>query len=196
MKRQTIRWIIFFCLIINPKIASERSIAMAKTMLEAVVDHGTGSVLKNPIYKVAGKTGTTQNNADGWFMSISPDVICGAWVGGQSPVVRFRSTALGQGAATALPIVATWLKDVSTDPKKKKVLGYKFPLLSGDALLDMNCPLYIESKTENLLDNLFDKDRREQSREIREEARKREQENKDDDGSGWFKNLFDKSKKK
>jgi cell division protein FtsI (penicillin-binding protein 3) len=46
--------------VINPKIASEKSIAMAKTMLEAVVDHGTGSVLKNPIYKVAGKTGTAQ----------------------------------------------------------------------------------------------------------------------------------------
>ena len=46
--------------VINPKIASEKSIAMAKIMLEAVVDHGTGSVLKNPIYKVAGKTGTAQ----------------------------------------------------------------------------------------------------------------------------------------
>jgi cell division protein FtsI (penicillin-binding protein 3) len=46
--------------VINPKIASEKSISMAKTMLEAVVDHGTGSVLKNPIYKVAGKTGTAQ----------------------------------------------------------------------------------------------------------------------------------------
>ncbi len=46
--------------VINPKIASKESIAMAKTMLEAVVDHGTGSVLKNPIYKVAGKTGTAQ----------------------------------------------------------------------------------------------------------------------------------------
>ncbi len=46
--------------VINPKIASKEAIAMAKTMLEAVVDHGTGSVLKNPIYKVAGKTGTAQ----------------------------------------------------------------------------------------------------------------------------------------
>ncbi len=46
--------------VINPKIASKESIDMAKTMLEAVVDHGTGSVLKNPIYKVAGKTGTAQ----------------------------------------------------------------------------------------------------------------------------------------
>ncbi|MEI6059462.1 MAG: penicillin-binding protein [Bacteroidota bacterium] len=46
--------------VINPKIASKQSIAMAKTMLEAVVDHGTGVSLKNPIYKVAGKTGTAQ----------------------------------------------------------------------------------------------------------------------------------------
>ena len=64
---------------------------------------------------MAGKTGTTQNNTDGWFMGLTPDLVTGVWVGAQDPTVRFSTTSLGQGANTALPIYGFFMKDVYAD---------------------------------------------------------------------------------
>lgn len=64
---------------------------------------------------MAGKTGTTQNNTDGWFMGLTPDLVTGVWVGAQDPTVRFSSTRLGQGANTGLPIYGFFMKDVYAD---------------------------------------------------------------------------------
>tara|TARA_B100001121_G_C18269139_1_gene425333 strand:- start:102 stop:551 length:450 start_codon:yes stop_codon:yes gene_type:complete len=64
---------------------------------------------------MAGKTGTTQNNTDGWFMGMTPDLVTGVWVGAQDPTVRFSRTSLGQGANTALPIYGFFMKDVYAD---------------------------------------------------------------------------------
>ena len=93
------------------------------SMMKAVVDEGTGRRLrgnaeyagfKNPI---AGKTGTTQNNSDGWFMGLTPDLVCGVWVGGEDRSVRFANTSLGQGANMALPIWGYFMKKALNDPK-------------------------------------------------------------------------------
>ena len=64
---------------------------------------------------MAGKTGTTQNNTDGWFMGLTPDLVTGVWVGAQDPTVRFSTTRLGQGANTGLPIYGYFMKDVYSD---------------------------------------------------------------------------------
>ena len=88
-------------------------------LMKGVVQSGTGGRLRfaynlnNPI---AGKTGTTQNNSDGWFMGITPDLTTGVWVGAEDRSVHFRSTALGQGSHTALPIWALYMKKVYADP--------------------------------------------------------------------------------
>ncbi len=76
---------------------------------------------------IAGKTGTTQNNSDGWFMGITPDLVAGVWVGAEDRSVRFRTTYLGQGANTALPIWGYFMKkawandtlNLSKEPFKK-----------------------------------------------------------------------------
>jgi len=79
-------------------------------MMKGVVDFGTAQRLRGgrPYaklpYPIAGKTGTTQNNTDGWFIGSTPNLVTGVWVGAQDPTVRFSSTALGQGANTGLPI--------------------------------------------------------------------------------------------
>ncbi|NEN24183.1 peptidoglycan glycosyltransferase [Cryomorpha ignava] len=168
-----------------------------RSMLEMAVDSGTARSIRsrfNVRTPLGGKTGTTQNNADGWFMALSPRVVCGAWVGGQSPVVRFRSTALGQGAATALPIVATWLKNVETNKDVPNILGRSFPENSIDLELDLLCPLFIESRTENFLENLFDNDRKQERREIKAK-RDSSSSGAEEDDEGWIRKLFDKLKK-
>ena len=66
-------------------------------------------------FPMAGKTGTTQNNTDGWFMGLTPDLVTGVWVGAQDPTVRFSSTRYGQGANTALPIYGFFMKDTYAD---------------------------------------------------------------------------------
>jgi len=64
---------------------------------------------------MAGKTGTTQNNTDGWFVGLTPDLVTGVWVGAQDPTIRFSSTRYGQGANTALPIYGYYIKDTYAD---------------------------------------------------------------------------------
>jgi len=75
---------------------------------------------------MAGKTGTTQSNADGWFIGHTPDLVTGVWVGCDSRAVRFSSTALGQGANTALPIWGYYMQKVYKD-KKIKISHKDFP---------------------------------------------------------------------
>ena len=87
-------------------------------LMKGVVQSGTGIRLRslygfnNPI---AGKTGTTQKNSDGYFMGITPDLSTGVWVGAEDRSVHFRSTKLGQGSHTALPIWAIYKKKVYAD---------------------------------------------------------------------------------
>ena len=64
---------------------------------------------------IAGKTGTTQSNSDGWFIGLTPDLVSGVWVGGEDRGVRFTSTALGQGANTGLPIWGYYMNKIYKD---------------------------------------------------------------------------------
>ena len=65
----------------------------------------------NPI---AGKTGTTQNQSDGWFMGMVPNLVTGVWVGGEDRATHFRTITYGQGAAMALPIWANYMRSCYT----------------------------------------------------------------------------------
>lgn len=89
-------------------------------LLEGVVNKGTGIRLRikygftNPM---GGKTGTTQQHADGWFMGVTPDLVGGVWVGAEDRSIHFQNLVNGQGANMALPIWAEFLKKVMGDPK-------------------------------------------------------------------------------
>ncbi len=100
-------------------------------MLKAVVDGGTGSRLR---YKyglkgeLGGKTGTTNNNSDAWFMGLAPTLVSGMWVGGDDRDIHFDSMAMGQGATMALPIFALYMQKLYKDQR----LGY-----NAEAVFDM-----------------------------------------------------------
>ena len=92
-------------------------------MLRAVADGGTASRVRfryNLHMPMGAKTGTTQNNSDGWFMGFTPSLVSGVWVGGEERAIHFDSMAEGQGASMALPIWALYMQKVLADTD----LGY------------------------------------------------------------------------
>ena len=92
-------------------------------MLQNVINGGTGGRLRSSFglqMPLGGKTGTTQNNSDTWFMGFTPDLVAGCWVGGEERSVRFNTMTFGQGAAAALPIFGKFIKKVYSDHN----LGY------------------------------------------------------------------------
>lgn len=101
------------------EIISQETAYRMISLLRSVVDQGSGKRLRY-MYRLegplGGKTGTTQNNADGWFMCVHPNLVIGTWVGAEDPAVHFASTALGQGAAMALPIQGLFLQKAYADP--------------------------------------------------------------------------------
>lgn len=105
------------------EVISEESAYKMLEMLKAVMDGGTGSRMRYK-YKVecdmGGKTGTTNRNADAWFMGFTPSLVSGCWVGGEDRDIHFDSTRMGQGANMALPIWAYYMKKVFADHS----LGY------------------------------------------------------------------------
>lgn len=100
-------------------INSETAYSMLQ-MLMSVVRTGTGAripAIYNLRNEIGGKTGTTQNHSDGWFVGVTPDLVAGAWVGGDEPSIHFDHMTEGQGSAVALPIFAMFLQKVYADKR-------------------------------------------------------------------------------
>jgi penicillin-binding protein 1A len=99
---------------------SEETSYLMLNLMQGVTLFGTGARLRGSKYgftnPIAGKTGTTQNNSDGWFMGITPELVSGVWSGCEDRSVHFRTTQLGQGANVALPIWGLYMKKVYADP--------------------------------------------------------------------------------
>ena len=105
------------------EVISEESAAKMIVLMRGVVDGGTGSRMRfryNVTAPMGGKTGTTNDNSDGWFVGYTPSLAFGAWVGGDERDVHFNSMAYGQGASASLPICAAFIKKVLADSS----LGY------------------------------------------------------------------------
>ena len=131
------------------EVISEESAHKMLYMLQSVVDGGTAGRLRfryNLKGQLAGKTGTTNNNSDAWFMGLTPNLVNACWVGGDDRDIHFDSMAMGQGASMALPIFALYMQKVYGDNR----LGY-----TEDAVFDIPsgfnpCPLSDESGEEDM----------------------------------------------
>ena len=104
------------------------------SMLMSVVDSGTGARLRssyNIKAEMGGKTGTTNFNADGWFMGFTPELVTGVWVGGEDRFIHFNGMAMGQGAAMALPIYGIYMRSVYGDSALPYSENVKFQFPAG-----------------------------------------------------------------
>lgn len=118
------------------EIFSEETSYKMITMLRNVIDQGTGVRVRYRYgldMQMGGKTGTTQNNSDGWFMGFTPSLVTGVWVGGEDRAIHFDRISDGQGASMALPIWALYMKKVLANPET----GYS-PLEEFDIPEDFN----------------------------------------------------------
>ncbi|MBP5643105.1 MAG: PBP1A family penicillin-binding protein [Bacteroidales bacterium] len=118
-------------------------------LMKGVVYEGTGVRLRSK-YKlrnpIAGKTGTTQNQSDGWFMGITPDLTTGVWTGAEDRSVHFKTISLGQGSNMALPIWALYMQKVYADPTLHISKG-DFPKPLANVDLEFDCDKYEEEQS-------------------------------------------------
>jgi len=127
-------------------------------MLRAVINEGTGGRVRRLGVKadMGGKTGTTNYNADGWFMGFTPSLVSGCWVGGEERDIHFDTMLHGQGASMALPIWSKYMVKVLGD----KTLGYDesetFQLPEGFDPCKDNGDVNSEPASETGLDDFFD----------------------------------------
>jgi penicillin-binding protein 1A len=150
--------------------------------LKGAVDSGTAASLRSQYglkNDIAGKTGTTQSNSDGWFMALTPELVVGTWVGADDPSIRFRTTALGQGAHMALPIFARLYQKANADNSLSHYTRKKFEPLNARESRLLSCDFFKDDA--NFVEKLFGKNEAEvKEKKFGEKEKKK----------GFFKRLF------
>lgn len=125
----------------EPAFSDENGQIMIQ-MMKATVNSGTAARLRSTYglkNEIAGKTGTTQNNKDAWFVALTPKLLNITWVGLDNHEIGFKSTSLGQGANAALPIFALWTQKLNVDKSFDYVTKARFKSPSSSALRKLDC---------------------------------------------------------
>ena len=182
--------------------ASPENCRTVINMMQAVVDEGTGSAIRSRFGvegEFAGKTGTTQDNSDGWFIGVSPKLVTGCWVGADDPRIHFRTITYGQGAYMALPIVGSFYSRAQKDAKVNKYLGGSFKQPSPEMLAILDLPDYtdvlqLEEKGFNLADIFRRKDKKHELKPIAKKEETTETTEESQEKPVWtkIKNIFKK----
>ena len=141
-------------------------------MMKATVSEGTATRLRYT-YKlkndIAGKTGTTQDNKDGWFVGITPSIVAVTWVGNDDYRIGFSSTGLGAGANSALPIYAKWMQRLNADTSYVSITQQKFRTPSADVASAMECAPIIRdstSRVQSFFESIFNNQEENYTKEV------------------------------
>lgn len=157
-------------------VLSAESAYVTVKLLEGVTESGSGIRLRhrgaeenNPYFgtvvtgypyefqnPIAGKTGTTQNQSDGWFIGMVPNLVTGVWVGGEDRATHFNSIAYGQGATMALPIWALYMKKLYEDPLLEVSID-SFPAPE-KVSIPLDCELLAKLRRQNTENDVIDLD--------------------------------------
>ncbi|WP_163518131.1 transglycosylase domain-containing protein [Gelidibacter japonicus] len=150
------------------------SVDTRQVMLEfmkATVNEGTAARLRSSYQlpnAIAGKTGTTQDNKDGWFVGIMPKLVTVTWVGNDNQQIGFSSTGLGQGANSALPIFAKYIQKLNADSKYNSLTKASFETPSETVLNSLDCE---PTKTDGFFKRLFGSNKDERKFEKKEKKK-------------------------
>ena len=157
-------------------VLSAESAYVTVKLLEGVTESGSGIRLRhrgaeenNPYFgtvvtgypyefqnPIAGKTGTTQNQSDGWFIGMVPNLVTGVWVGGEDRATHFNSIAYGQGATMALPIWALYMKKLYEDPLLEvSIDSFRAP---EKVSIPLDCELLSKLRYQNTANDAIDLD--------------------------------------
>ncbi len=107
--------------------------------------------------QVGGKTGTTNDYVDGWFIGITPSLVVGTWVGGEDQWIRFNTLADGQGSVMAKPFFKAFLNRLENSPEVDYDASTKFVIPEGGLDIETDCAKYNAIRKENCLNNLLRK---------------------------------------
>ncbi len=157
----------------NKPAYSETTKEVMIEMMKATINEGTATRIRSTYglqNDIAGKTGTTQSNKDGWFVGLTPELLTVTWVGSDDHRLGFKSTRIGQGANSALPIFALFLQKLNADAKFNAITSARFGAPSAEVAALMDCEA---SKESGFFDKLFGKSdqRKEKRRENKKEKK-------------------------
>lgn len=134
------------------EVLSEDQAYLMINLLQGVVTHGTGNKLRKDPYnlmnQIGGKTGTTQNHSNGWFMGVAPNLVGGVWSGWEDQAIHFETLGEGSGANMALPIMAIFLRKVYDDPQFGIMEADEFERPSGFNM-ELDCDKVNRSRSRN-----------------------------------------------
>ncbi|WP_178986531.1 penicillin-binding protein 1A [Winogradskyella helgolandensis] len=126
-------------------------------MMKSTVNKGTATRLRSTYglkNEIAGKTGTTQDNKDGWFVGLTPNLVTITWVGNDNHAIGFKSTGMGQGSNSALPIFAKFYQKLNKDSDFNTITKAQFETPSEQVLSDLDCE---PTKRDGFIKRLFKK---------------------------------------
>ncbi|MEM6397156.1 MAG: transglycosylase domain-containing protein [Bacteroidota bacterium] len=129
------------------RVLDEQTAKLTTFLMAHVVNSGTAARLRSRYGlsgALAGKTGTTQNQSDGWFVGFTPRLVVSSWVGASYPAVHFRTLSRGSATATALPIWGNFMRRVARDKSTRRYTGGRFAELDEMTVALLQCPDYLE----------------------------------------------------
>lgn len=149
------------------EVMDEKTAYTMINLMEGVVQFGTGVRLRYKYklnYPIAGKTGTTQNHSDGWFMGHTPDLVTGVWVGNEDRAAHFKGMFHGQGASMALPVFGIYMNKVWGDSTINLSNG-SFERPEGELSVELDCKKYEKNKNsfDSKSDDYIEDDRYEEN---------------------------------
>ena len=127
---------------------------MMNQMMQGVVNEGTAKKLRTQfgiVGQVCGKTGTTQDNTDGWFIGYKPRLVTGVWVGADNPIVKFIYMGQGQGSSSALPVWGRFMHKVQNDNDHYRLSRDTFQRPAAEFAEMLNCPLKVQTIPQDTL---------------------------------------------